>query len=244
VKQIRQRLTYANVMSSIAVFLMLGGATAFAAKKIGANELKSNAVQTGKIKKEAVTTNKIKNGAVTTSKIADGAVTTSKLADKAVTGAKIDAATLPAVPNATNATNAANAANADKLGGKLPASYESKALEAATGVVDLPENTPTTLVTLNLPAGRYLIQTRVDLNNNGANTVSVAGTCTLAAGTATASYEIPGLFGASGPGDRYAMTGEIVSTLAAPGQATLSCSPSWTSGNGVNPTITAISVQP
>ena len=34
-KQIRKRLTYANVMSSIAVFLVLGGATAFAAKKIG-----------------------------------------------------------------------------------------------------------------------------------------------------------------------------------------------------------------
>ena len=35
-KQIRKRLTYANVMSSIAVFLVLGGATAFAASKIGA----------------------------------------------------------------------------------------------------------------------------------------------------------------------------------------------------------------
>ena len=30
-KPIRKRLTYANVMSSIAVFLVLGGATAFAA---------------------------------------------------------------------------------------------------------------------------------------------------------------------------------------------------------------------
>ena len=55
-KQIRQRLTYANVMSSIAVFLVLGGATAFAATKIGANQLKANSVLTGKIKKEAVTT--------------------------------------------------------------------------------------------------------------------------------------------------------------------------------------------
>ena len=49
-KQIRQRLTYANVMSSIAVFFILGGATAFAATKIGANELKANSVLTGKIK--------------------------------------------------------------------------------------------------------------------------------------------------------------------------------------------------
>jgi hypothetical protein len=102
VKQIRQRLTYANVMSSIAVFFILGGATAFAATKIGSGQLKANSVLTGKIKKEAVTEGKIKNGAITTSKIAD----------KAVTGAKIDPVGLGIVPNATNATNAINAQNA------------------------------------------------------------------------------------------------------------------------------------
>lgn len=89
-KQIRKRLTYANVMSSIAVFLILGGATAFAAvKKIGANEIKANSIKTGKIVKEAVTAGKIKNGAVTETKIADGAVTNKKIADNAVTTAKI-----------------------------------------------------------------------------------------------------------------------------------------------------------
>lgn len=88
-KQISKRLTYANVMSSIAVFLILGGATAFAAKKIGSNELKGNSVKTGKIVKEAVTTSKIKNESVTTAKIAKGAVTSDKLADNAVTTAKI-----------------------------------------------------------------------------------------------------------------------------------------------------------
>jgi hypothetical protein len=39
-KQIRKRLTYANVMSSIAVFLILGGATAFAA--LGKNTVGTN----------------------------------------------------------------------------------------------------------------------------------------------------------------------------------------------------------
>ncbi len=113
-KQIRQRLTYANVMSSIAVFFVLGGATAFAATKIGANELKANSVLTGKIVKEAVTTSKIKNSAVTNTKIAD----------KAITAAKLDLAGLGTVPNATNAinaqnaTNATNAVNAQKVGGK------------------------------------------------------------------------------------------------------------------------------
>jgi hypothetical protein len=60
-------------MSSLAVFLILGGATAFAAiKKVGANEIKANSIKTGKIVKEAVTSGKIKNGAVTESKLADG----------------------------------------------------------------------------------------------------------------------------------------------------------------------------
>jgi hypothetical protein len=89
-KQIRKRLTYANVMSSLAIFLIIGGATAFAAvKKIGANEIKANSIKTGKIVKEAVTAGKIKNGAVTESKLGDGAVTTNKIADNAVTSPKI-----------------------------------------------------------------------------------------------------------------------------------------------------------
>jgi hypothetical protein len=98
-KQIRKRLTYANVMSSIAVFLVLGGATAFAAKKIGANQLKANSVKTGKIVKEAVTTSKIKNNAVNGAKVLDGSLT----------GSDINLGTLGTVPSATNATNAANA---------------------------------------------------------------------------------------------------------------------------------------
>ena len=87
--KLRKRLTYANVMSSIAVFLVLGGATAVAAKKIGSNELKSNSVTTAKLKKNAVTAAKIKKNAVTTAKLKNGAVT----------GAKVNLSTLGTVPN-------------------------------------------------------------------------------------------------------------------------------------------------
>jgi hypothetical protein len=106
VKQIRKRLTYANVMSSIAVFLVLGGATAIAANQLGKNtvgskQLKANAVTTAKIKKDAVTTKKIKKNAIVTAKIKDGAIT----------GAKVNLGSLGTVPSATNATNAENATN-------------------------------------------------------------------------------------------------------------------------------------
>jgi hypothetical protein len=101
VKQIRKRITYANVMSSIAVFLVLGGASAYAAKKIGSNEIKGNSITTGKIKKNAITASKIKKSSITTAKIKNGAVT----------GAKVNVGTLGTVPNATHATNADNATN-------------------------------------------------------------------------------------------------------------------------------------
>jgi hypothetical protein len=74
-------------MSSIAVFLILGGATAFAASHLGKNSVGSK-----QLKKNAVTTAKIKKAAVT--------------------GAKIKLSTLGTVPSATSATNATNAVNA------------------------------------------------------------------------------------------------------------------------------------
>jgi hypothetical protein len=93
--QLRKRLTYANVMSSIAVFLVIGGATAFAAlgkNTVGSKQLKKNAVTAAKIKKNAVTTDKIK--------------------DNAVNGAKVDEASLATVPNANTANSAKTATSA------------------------------------------------------------------------------------------------------------------------------------
>jgi hypothetical protein len=95
-------------MSTIAVFLVLGGATAFAAAELGSNtvgtkQLKGNAVTTGKIKKEAVTGGKIKNGAVSGGKIAAGAITTDKLGATAVNGEKIAGAAITEDKIANNA---------------------------------------------------------------------------------------------------------------------------------------------
>ncbi|MDX6603442.1 MAG: hypothetical protein QOF13_2644 [Solirubrobacterales bacterium] len=87
--RIRKRLTYANVMSSLALFLVLGGGAAFAAKKIGTNELKGASVTTAKIKRNAVTASKIKKGSITTAKIANATVTNGKLADGSVTAQKL-----------------------------------------------------------------------------------------------------------------------------------------------------------
>lgn len=88
-QQIRKRLGYANVMSSLAVFLVLGGGAAYAAKKIGSHELRGGSVTTAKIKRNAITRSKIKAKAISTAKIATAAVTNGKLADDSVSLEKL-----------------------------------------------------------------------------------------------------------------------------------------------------------
>jgi hypothetical protein len=130
VKQIRKRLTYANVMSSIAVFFVLGGATAIAATQLG-----KNTVGTKQLKKNAVTSAKIKNNAVTGAKLKDGSVTTGKLADGSVTGAKVNLATLGKVPSAAAADSATNAGNASRVNGATVIRIFDKIPDGTTGQV-------------------------------------------------------------------------------------------------------------
>jgi hypothetical protein len=99
---IRRRLTYANVMSSIAVFLVLGGGAA-----IAASQLAKNSVGKKQLKANAVTTAKIKKNAVTNQKIGKNAVTGAKVKDASLTGADIDLGSLGTVPSASSANNLA-----------------------------------------------------------------------------------------------------------------------------------------
>ena len=69
----RSRLSYANAMATLAVFIALGGsAYAVGRHTIGTKELKRGAVGTAQLKSGAVTSPKIAAGSVTAEKIADG----------------------------------------------------------------------------------------------------------------------------------------------------------------------------
>jgi hypothetical protein len=128
--QIRKRLTYANVMSSIAVFLVLGGGAAFAAlgkNTVGTRQLKPNsvnrgilarnsvypgkinleAVKAGRIAKNAIASDRLRNNIVSTDKLQDLAVTSGKLADNAVNQPKVatDAIGAAQVKGLTTRTN-------------------------------------------------------------------------------------------------------------------------------------------
>ena len=160
-KKIRKRLTYANVMSSIAVFLVIGGATAFAAlgkNTVGTKQLKNNAVTAAKIKNNAVTTNKIKKNAVNGSKVKDGSLT----------GADINLGALGTVPSA---------ANANTVGGNsvVMINYQASPVGAPTQILNLDGFTLTascnagdeTVVLANGPAGSRLQSAGQDSFNEG-----------------------------------------------------------------------------
>jgi hypothetical protein len=128
------KLTYANVVSTLALFIALTGATAYAASKlpdrsvgefqlrpgaVTAEKIRKNAVTAPKIKAEAIKQGKIANGSITAAKLTggsvsggslqEGAVTNSKLAPQAVTGDKALESTFSQVPSASKADFATNA---------------------------------------------------------------------------------------------------------------------------------------
>ena len=86
-KRLRSKLTYANVMATIAVFIALGGA-AYAAglpkNSVGSKQIKKNAVSGAKIKKGAVTGAKIKLASLGTVPRAADAQTLQSLTPSAI----------------------------------------------------------------------------------------------------------------------------------------------------------------
>ena len=103
-KCLRGKLTYANVISTLCLCLLVGGGTAFAATKLA-----KNSVGTKQIKNNAITGAKIKKHAVTASKIAPGAISSVPTATNAVHATSAD--------SAGTATNAGTAGSANNLAG-------------------------------------------------------------------------------------------------------------------------------
>jgi hypothetical protein len=121
---VRQRLTYSNVIATMALFIALGGVAVAAGlprNSVGPKQLKRGAVTTAKIRKQAVTSGKlapksvingklgpnsvgpgnIGNGAVTTPKLAKASVIAETIKNSVVTTNKLnnEAVTTPKLAN-------------------------------------------------------------------------------------------------------------------------------------------------
>lgn len=76
-QRVKRGLSFANVMSVIAVFIALsaGAYAALGKDSVGARQIKANAVRPAEIKDGAVRGPEIKDGAVTASEVKDGSLT-------------------------------------------------------------------------------------------------------------------------------------------------------------------------
>jgi hypothetical protein len=126
--RLRPRFTYANVVATLALFLVLTGGAAYAA-----THLAKNSVGSKQLKKNSVTGAKIKNGTITGAKInlgTLGKVPSATSADHAATATSADHAATAASANsaatAAVAANATAASDASRLGGLAPSSYAQK----------------------------------------------------------------------------------------------------------------------
>ena len=114
-RKVRSRLSYANVMATVAMFMALGGGAYavaaaptnsvtstsirnhqvkqqdLASRAVSNSKIVGRAVSNGKIADNAIDSSKLAAGAVSTTKVLDGAITTPKLADNSVTSGKLAA---------------------------------------------------------------------------------------------------------------------------------------------------------
>ena len=130
-RAIRSRLTYGNVVATVALFLALSGGVVWAANKITSKQIGKGAVKNKNLAKNAVRAKNLAKGSVTAAKLGKNAVGNAAIADGAVSFAKL-AAGSEVVASAT--------------GGPVPADQDNP--------VNIPLNPP---ISLTPVAGQPLI---------------------------------------------------------------------------------------
>jgi hypothetical protein len=96
-RKLSGHLTYANVMSTLAVFLVIGGGVAYAANTVFSSDIVDGEVKTDDLDTESVTSAKLKNSGVHTLDVDDDAVTAEKIATGAVASAEVLDASLSGI---------------------------------------------------------------------------------------------------------------------------------------------------
>jgi hypothetical protein len=215
-KSVRKRLTYANVMSSIAVFFVVAGGTAFAASQLG---------------KESVGTNQLKKEAVSLAKI-------KKAAKNSLKGATGPAGPVgPAGAKGEKGDKGEKGATGDK-GERGPSAGFS------LNTSELLAFTPgkQTVATINLPVGKFIVNGYANVNNNDAAIANAE--CSIVLGGTEIGITETVRLGPNGELDRQVLNVSAGGSLATPGTADLVCTVTSAalSGNYLGRGITAVQV--
>jgi hypothetical protein len=194
VNKLKRHLSVANVLSCIALFVALGG-TAFAAMKLGPNQVKAvniakQAVTNPKIKRQAVTSGKIKDGSVNALDIGAGQVTGEKIATGAVTGKKIGKKAVSPRTIAEEAVTGGKLANEAVTASKLSASLYSQLVRNVTYVnaSSASNSEPNKTATASCPTGKQAIGGGVRLEGELAE-VSATGSYPVSSGNLRTGWE-------------------------------------------------------
>ena len=97
-RKLRSRLTYANVASTLALVLAVGGGTAYAAATIGTKNIRTHAVTGSKLATNSVSPSKVKNQSLSGTDIRDSSLTTADVRNGSLQATDFAANQLPAGP--------------------------------------------------------------------------------------------------------------------------------------------------
>jgi hypothetical protein len=196
------RLTYANVTASLALFIALGGGAYAAAT------LPKNSVGPAQIKKNAVSSTKVKDGSLLKKEFKAGQLPAGATGPAGAKGDKGDAGA-----NGTNGTNGTNGARGPS---------DVFLVRDDTGIAL--GTSQTDLVTLSLPAGKFLVIGKV-VSNNQDNTVGNEAriTCRLTGPSGQIDESVGGSSDNTQFDDLDTVALMDVLDLAVAGDVTLSC---------------------
>jgi hypothetical protein len=209
VKHLSKHLTFANVVSCIALFAALSGAayavtTPLGKKAVKTKNLANGAVTTLKLHGGAVTNLKLRNGAVSGSKIAPGAVgtgaiangavrseqlgggvvTTGKVKNGAITGEKLAGSAVGTNQLAASSVTGGKIQDGAITSQKLASSLLAQLVKNVSYVSRATETTATTpqTVTAECPAGKQVVGGGLRTSRGTATVVEVTGSVPFVSG--------------------------------------------------------------
>jgi cytoskeletal protein RodZ len=157
VRSLSRRLTYANVVASLALFAALGGG-AYAANKINGNSIQKQSIGGGKLKNETITSRQIKKGSLNSNLIDMSTFTTVPSATTATTAQTATTATTAqsatTAQTATSATHATSAETAERATSATTAESATTAQTATTATTASTATTATSAANADTVGGK------------------------------------------------------------------------------------------